>query len=917
MEARRLLASLAPIANLSVPAQQGYALPLDGGGSADAQTYSITRTSGSSDITASIPQAEFWTINVQYTDPTNAANDFSGPLVFELFPGLTPNTVAQIEQYTNDGYYTNKDFPRVTAGFPGSTNYIVQGGATNANPQGASGQPGTPFLNENVQQLAFTGTYQIAMANGGVNPLLPNYTQGVNTNDAQFFITTTGSPNSELGYGYTIFGQLVSGQATLTKMTQVPVVADSALGGEVSLPKYPIVMSSLSLSATNPDGVALIDTTQARPGDTATFQVTATDPTDGTSVSQSFTVTAGTYSGPFDPAVDFKPLANPGTATVAEGGSTTVTVTGQDGYPDPAGPGTLTYALVTPPSHGTVSNFNASTGTFVYTPQPNYAGPDSLQFTVQDNGPTPPIGSYGGQELFGPATITTSAPTTVAIMVTPSPTSTTPTITWPNPADISYGTALSPTQLDATASVPGTFTYSPAAGTVLSAGAGQVLSVTFTPDDTTDDSSTSATALITVNKAAPTITWTAPAGITYGTALSSTQLDATASVPGTFIYTPALGAVLAAGTDTLSVTFTPTDAVDYATVTATTTLAVAQASPTITWPSPSAIGYGTALSSSQLDATASVPGTFTYSPALGAVPGAGTDTLSVTFTPTDAVDYKTVTKTTTLAVAQAKPTVHWANPSAIGYGTALSSSQLDATASVPGTFTYSPPLGTVLGAGAGQVLSVTFAPSDSADYTSASVAVMIDVLTPAPIPTPTPSPTSSPTTPTSTPPAVTGSQDVTNRKHQVTAVNLTLSGTVDPAAAANKANYQLIKQGKRGVFIASRTTTIKIKSASFNASTGTVTLIPQKPFVLSKPVEVLIVSGPQSGLHHTLVRPLVNPGWPALDPAAILSRGGATPAVATTPAAIAAADAVDVLLAQSDSDGLVHTRAAAWLRRGR
>ena len=146
---------------------------------------------------------------------------------------------------------------------------------------------------------------------------------------------------------------------------------------------------------------------------------------------------------------------------------------------------------------------------------------------------------------------------------------------------------------------------------------------------------------------------------------------------------------------------------------------------------------------------------------------------------------------------------------------------------------------------------------------------MIDVITPAPTPTPTtPTPTPAP------PPTVTGTQEVKNRKHQVTAINLTFSGTVDPAAAANKANYQLIKQGKHGTFIAMRTSTIKIKSASFNPSNDMVTLIPQKPFALSKPVEVLIVSGPQSGLHHTLARPLVNPGRPAPYPAAILSRSG-------------------------------------------
>jgi uncharacterized repeat protein (TIGR01451 family) len=62
----------------------------------------------------------------------------------------------------------------------------------------------------------------------------------------------------------------------------------------------------------------------------------------------------------------------------------------------------------------------------------------------------------------------------------------TPTINWSNPADIIYGTALSATQLNATASTAGTFTYTPAAGTVLSSGNNQNLHVSFTPADTTN-----------------------------------------------------------------------------------------------------------------------------------------------------------------------------------------------------------------------------------------------------------------------------------------------------------------------------------------------------------------------------------------------------------------------------------------------
>lgn len=84
-----------------------------------------------------------------------------------------------------------------------------------------------------------------------------------------------------------------------------------------------------------------------------------------------------------------------------------------------------------------------------------------------------------------------------------------------------------------------------------------------------------------VIKATPTITWSTPAAITYGTALSAAQLDASASVSGTFAYSPAAGTILAAGSQKLSVTFTPTDTTDYTTATGSVMLTVNQATPTI------------------------------------------------------------------------------------------------------------------------------------------------------------------------------------------------------------------------------------------------------------------------------------------------------------------------------------------------
>jgi len=144
--------------------------------------------------------------------------------------------------------------------------------------------------------------------------------------------------------------------------------------------------------------------------------------------------------------------------------------------------------------------------------------------------------------------------------------------------------------------------------------------------------------------------WPKPAAISYGTPLSATQLDASASVPGMFVYSPASGTVLGVGVQTLAATFTPSDPDHNNPVSCSTTLMVTPATPVITWPTPPAISQGTALSATQLDATANVAGTFVYSPAAGTVLATGLQTLSVTFTPGDTTDYTTATDNVALSV---------------------------------------------------------------------------------------------------------------------------------------------------------------------------------------------------------------------------------------------------------------------------
>ncbi len=78
-------------------------------------------------------------------------------------------------------------------------------------------------------------------------------------------------------------------------------------------------------------------------------------------------------------------------------------------------------------------------------------------------------------------------------------------------------------------------------------------------------------------------------------------------------------------------------------------------------------------------------------------------------------------------LAKTTPTITWKTPASIPFGSALGSGQLNATASVAGTFVYNPPVGTVLLPGNGQTLSVTFTPTDMVDYSTATANVLINI----------------------------------------------------------------------------------------------------------------------------------------------------------------------------------------------
>jgi hypothetical protein len=243
------------------------------------------------------------------------------------------------------------------------------------------------------------------------------------------------------------------------------------------------------------------------------------------------------------------------------------------------------------------------------------------------------------------------------------------------------------------------------------------------------------------------------------------------------------------------------------------TIKVVQATPTITWANPVDIVYGTALSASQLDASTGVPGTFTYSPAVGTVLHAGNNqAISVTFTPTDRIDYASATAAVKINVARAKPTITWAEPADITTGTPLGAGQLDATSPVSGVFTYTPAAGTVLNAGANQAITASFTPADKTDYNAATASVRINVIALRSPP----------------PPHVTGNVSVTRTKKGLTSITVGFDEALNPGSVANRALYSVlgaVKKHRKTVYSKG----VRIKGISFDGNTR-VTINLAKPY---------------------------------------------------------------------------------------
>jgi hypothetical protein len=171
-----------------------------------------------------------------------------------------------------------------------------------------------------------------------------------------------------------------------------------------------------------------------------------------------------------------------------------------------------------------------------------------------------------------------------------------------SPAGGTYTAAQTVTISDTTAGTTIYYTtngITPGTGSTVYSGpitvsASETIEAIAVSSTTTQSPVSSAAFTINIPLPAPPITWANPTAITYGAALSAAQLDAKSTVAGTFAYSPALGAVPSAGTQTLSATFTPANTAKYAVTTVTVPLVVNKVKLTVTAKN-LAMNYGAAM----------------------------------------------------------------------------------------------------------------------------------------------------------------------------------------------------------------------------------------------------------------------------------------------------------------------------------
>ncbi len=281
------------------------------------------------------------------------------------------------------------------------------------------------------------------------------------------------------------------------------------------------------------------------------------------------------------------------TYTMTSGAGTCSVIANQAGNANYSAASTVTQTTSATPASQTIAVTTPAPPTATYKSSFTVVASAGTAITFSSSGACTDVnGTYTITKTSGTCTVTMNAPASTNYLAAPPVIEQTqlaqpvaPTVSFTGaPASAPYGssfTVVATTNASTTAAIsasPASVCYIAGTTVTMVDGTGTcTLTATWAADDVY--SSAKATQKTVASKLPSGLAWATPAPITHGTLLSSTQLDATASVPGTFVYVPAAGTepripVSPATCDTLKVTFTPTQSNYYAKETASVCLVV-------------------------------------------------------------------------------------------------------------------------------------------------------------------------------------------------------------------------------------------------------------------------------------------------------------------------------------------------------
>jgi peptidyl-prolyl cis-trans isomerase A (cyclophilin A) len=154
----------------------------------------------------------------------------AGAIVIELNPTKAPKSVENFLQYVKDKHYDGTIFHRVMDGF------MIQGGGFTAD----------------MNQKATRAPIPLEASNGLKNDrgtIAMARTSNPNSATSQFFINVVdnamlNAPQPD-GYGYAVFGKVVSGMEVVDKIRTVPV---GNKGMHQNVPRSPITIQSATIT---------------------------------------------------------------------------------------------------------------------------------------------------------------------------------------------------------------------------------------------------------------------------------------------------------------------------------------------------------------------------------------------------------------------------------------------------------------------------------------------------------------------------------------------------------------------------------------------------------------------------------------------------------------------------------------------